>query len=54
MTYGVTALRRALYPAGATLDPALPGAGTALAATALLAAGGLLAGLLATRGARVE
>ncbi len=54
MTYGVAALRQALYPAGVALDPALPGPGAALAATALLAAGGFAAGLLATRGARVE
>jgi ABC-2 type transport system permease protein len=54
LTYGVAALRRALYPAGTPLGPALPSPGVALAATALVAAGAFAAGLLATRGARVE
>ncbi len=54
MTYGVAALRRALYPDGAPLGPALPPFGTALAATALVAVAGFLAALLASRGARVD
>ncbi len=54
LTYGVAALRWALYGQGAALGSGLPGPALSLAVTLVLGAAAFAAGLLATRGGRVE
>lgn len=53
LTYGVAALRRAVYPPGSAAVAALPSMTLALAVTAAAAAAGIVAGLLTARRGRV-
>jgi ABC-2 type transport system permease protein len=54
LTYGVAALRWALYGTAASLGPGLPGPAASVAVTLLLGLAAFAGGLLATRGARVD
>ncbi|HEX9941092.1 MAG TPA: ABC transporter permease [Thermoanaerobaculia bacterium] len=54
LTYGVAALRWALYGTAASLGSGLPGPGLSLGLTLALGLAAFAAGLLATRGGRVE
>lgn len=54
LTYGVAALRWVLYGSSASLGSGLPGPALALGMTFALGVAGFAAGLLVTRGGRVE
>ncbi|HEX7186482.1 MAG TPA: ABC transporter permease [Thermoanaerobaculia bacterium] len=54
LTYGMAALRWALYGTSASLGEGIPGPATSIAATILLGIAAFAADLLVTRGGRVE
>jgi ABC-2 type transport system permease protein len=54
LTYGVSVLREVLYGPAATVGSSLPGIGTSLAITVVLGLVCVAAGLVATRGGRVD
>jgi ABC-2 type transport system permease protein len=54
LTYGVSVLREVLYGPGATVGSSLPGIGMSLAITVILGLVCVAAGLVATRGGRVD